>query len=292
MPAMPGVLGKSPSRGLSLSYTNSANYWMQNIHGQSYQLTDQDRFEFKLKVPLVIKPSFVALLGFNYQEEEYQFFDQDLLTQSDQLINTLQTTELSTARFSAYVTKSLNSKMYMGIRTEVLFSGGYEGLKSQELRYRATGVLGYKSSAYTEYGFGIFYANNFGRQALYPFAYYNHTINRKWGLEFLIPARLKVRHNINDKQILLFGPGYERGNYALDIGEGTPYPIYFRRHAISFSATYMYNLKGWLWMEAEAGYNYNLRNRVDDTVLQSIERMSQGSAPYVKVGFFLSPGKK
>ena len=117
------------------------------------------------------------------------------------------------------------------------------------------------------------------------------TFSDKFGLEFIIPVKLKARYNINERSLILFGPEYKSQTYSLDVPDeqGDMSIAHLRRQAIEWSATYMYNTGGWTWMQLSAGYLTNFNTRVEDPALGTAYGLQPTDGAFVKLGFFLSP---
>ena len=143
-----------------------------------------------------------------------------------------------------------------------------------------------------EYGIGLLANKSFRNQVVLPFGFYNRTFNDNWGLEFAIPLMLKVRHNFNQKNLVLFGPEYNSRSYSIDVETDAKSIFHYRRHAVEFSGVFMHNLKGWAWLQARAGYVHNLKTAVRNTALGENFNVSPDKGFYASVGFFLSPPKK
>ncbi len=289
--AMPGVTNKSPGKGLVCEYRFQPKYRMDNLNGQSREVDHNSRFNFKLKIPVIIKPSLTVLGGIQYQQENYDF-DESSLGKTDLLFSRLNNSSLRMTRVSFYVTKSLNEKFYLGFMSDAVYSGDYANLSEDLDRfasYRATVALGYKPNEKTEYGFGILYSQGLRRTNVLPAIYYNKTFNEKWGMELTLPVKLKARYNISPKSLLLFGSDFDSRTYSVNASNEGEYIYLFRRGALSVNAVYQHQLKGWLWFQAQAGYNMSFNNRVDDLQSGEVFRLNQSNAPFLSFGIFLSP---
>lgn len=293
--ASPRVLNHSPGKGLLLNYQKFGDYKYRGP-GSTSRVTESDQLEVKLRIPVLLKARTKVLLGLQYFQETYEFEEDDLL-ESDFIFQRLNQTPLKRSRLTLSVGHSLNSKFYTAFRLEAAYSGDYSGIINFDDRYatyKGTAALGYKKSARLEYGLGLYYSNSFRRNQILPFAFYNQTFSDKFGLEFLIPVKLKARYNISDRSLLLFGPEYKSQSYSLDVpDEQDNLSIaHIRRQAIEFSATYMYNTGGWTWMEFSAGYLSNFNTRVEDPTLGTAFGIQPADGPFIKLGFFLSPTRR
>lgn len=295
----PGVHNKSPGKGLLLDYRITPNFDFNNNEVPASKVENNIRFNSKLKIPIIIKPGFKMLIGFQYMIEQFNFKEKDVINYP--LFRSMDGVNLKTSRASLYISKPINEKLYTSFRLGVSYSGDYSSFTTGQDRYatyRAVGVLGIKKRENFEYGFGIMFSKNFRNSTKYPipFAFVNHTYNDKWGIEFAIPISLKVRRNFSDGSLLLFGPQFSSRSYSIDVPgmeEEAPVDIFhFRRASIETSLTFQQRIKGWIWMEANVGYNANLKAKVKNTTTDIETKLTQSNGVYGSIGIFLSPPKK
>ena len=287
----PGVTNKSPGKGLLLDYRIQPNFQLQDNNGQQFNTNTNTRFNSKLKIPLVVKPGFKLLLGFQYMTERYEFGGEEKIVAP--LISRIDNRNLKTFRSALYVSKPLNEKYYTSFRLGVSYTGDYGNFVTLEDRYatyRAVGIFGIKKRSDLEYGYGIMFSTSFRNTIAIPFGFYNRTFNEKWGVELAIPISLKVRRNFAHGGLLLFGPEFNSRSYSLDVGEGQETTIFhYRRAAIETRATYMQRIKGWLWVEMNVGYATNLKAKIEDTSLGSEVLYNQTNGVFGSIGIFLAP---
>jgi hypothetical protein len=299
----PGVVNKSPGRGVLIEYTGVGGFGLRPRVGSSEgnevsEVDYMEKFKGKFKIPLVNAPGLKMMLGYEYISETYHFDEIGDLNSS--LFRALDDNTLKNNKFSFYLTKSINEKYYAGLRMRVSSRGDYEGWVSMDGRYTtfsATGLLGVKKSEDLEWGVGLTYSDNFVRKLVLPFAVYNQTFNDKWGIETVLPASILMRYNFDQKTLLLFGAELENGTYALDVVEdnrlGNTLPFYFRHTEIAMKGVFYKNILPWVWVEAEAGALIPVRSRFEDASdpLNLRFRNRTGVSPMLRVGIFLSPPK-
>ena len=294
----PGVINKSPGKGLMLDYRIRPDFKFSGKEIQDSPVENNIRFNSKLKIPVFIKPGFKLLIGFQYMIERYNF--DDLNANNFPLFTAIDNQNLRTSRVSVYISKPFNERFYSSFRLGVSYSGDYEKFATTDNRYatyRAVGVLGFKKSENLEFGGGIMSSYGF-RNATnlpIPFLFVNHTYNDRWGIEFAIPISLKLRHNIKDGSLLLFGPQFRSRNYSLDIPsfirENNDI-IHFRRAAVETSLTYQQRVKSWIWVEANMGYNFNFKTEIVNTTTNLERKLTESNGIVGSVGIFLSPPAK
>lgn len=292
----PGVLNKSPGKGLLLEYRYQPNFTFNNNQVPKSTVDNNIRFNSKIKIPVIIKPSLKVLIGFRYMIEKYNFDDDDV--NNYPLFSTIDGESLKTSGAAVYVSKSLNDRFYTSFRLGFTHSGDYNRFSTSQSRYatyRAVGVFGIKKREDFEYGFGVMFSKSFRNTTVLPFGFLNKTYNNKWGIELGIPVSLKVRRDFSDGSLLLFGPQFNSRNYSLDVANadsGSFDIVHFRRAGVETSVTYQQRLKGWIWMQATVGYMANLKADVENQTTNVDAQLKQSNSLYGSIGIFLSPPSK
>lgn len=268
----PGVINKSPGKGVSLTYVLNPNYSLRSIATDARSnVKNNERWEASLKVPLVVQSHFKAMLGFKYSLERFHLSSVDEV--SFPLLNRLNESELKTAEAAAYFVIPVNQKYYTSFRLSASYNGDYENFVSLDNRfalYRAAGVFGVKENDYLEYGGGLMYSSRYGESSIVPFGFYNRTFNDKWGLELTIPVSLKARYNFSEGFMVLFGTEFSSQRYALAVKEPVSNPFFhqeekapyqYSRSTFNLTSTFNYQLTGWTWLQFKAGYAFGMRSR-------------------------------
>ena len=299
----PGIINKSRSRGLELSYKFLKGGPLEIGEGElPEQYEDYNRLKaveamtFKIKIPVILKKKLKVLLGYSYQPETFSFnrigpIYSDVLTRVDDVT-------FKSNGFALYATRPINEKYYAGIRLKTSFNGDYEKLGKIAHRYQTysvSGLMGVKESDDLEWGLGILFSHNFRNTSLLPFLMYNRNFNDRWGLETMFPAVINGRYNINSKSILIFGTEFNSRSYAFDIGADSNAPAHFHmRHAeLQTLLRLERQLIPWLWLNVEGGYQFNFNTEFDDkTTGLNTFKVDPVNNLFFKVGVFLSPPDK
>ena len=297
----PGVINKSPGKGLLMEYELNPDIRRRSDNTASLsnptKVGVSKRFKLKLKAPLVIKDKFKMLIGWNYYSEQYNFTynGQD----NTSIFNNIDDEHLKSSRISLYAIRPINHKYYVAVKAVASYNGDYDGVfefDKRYTRYDVAGIFGIKKRTNLEWGVGLLVRKSLTKGfPVLPFAVYNHTFNSKWGLETTIPTKVLVRYNINEKSLLLFGPRYESRSYSIDVvnkatNDAAPYTL--RRSELRVSLAYDYNIKSWLWLEATTGYVRNFSTRFDierDNIDVGLTKVTPTNGPFFKFGLFLSP---
>lgn len=295
----PGVTNKSRGRGLLIERTMIGDQNLAprpgGIEGANASEVDYvEQFRAKIKIPLVNAPSLKVLAGYEYQQEAVHFdrigyFNQELL-------QSLNGKPLRTNKYSVYITKSFNERVYGGLRLRTSYRGDYAQMMNFDPRYATysgLAAVGFKERDDLEWGLGLMFGRNFFNTTILPFGIFNQTFSDKWGIESVLPVSVMMRYNFTNTNMLLFGVEYQSQSYALDLLQPetqglTPY--HFRHAEVALKATYDKKLYSWVWFTAEGGYLFPRRARFDNTIDEAYNfRARTSPQPYFRVGIFLCP---
>ncbi|MBI5914249.1 MAG: hypothetical protein HY842_02650 [Bacteroidetes bacterium] len=300
----PGVINKAPGKGASFTYTFNPDYKMlQPGTEQPTKVQRNERFETRLKLPILNTPGLKAMLGFEHTLERYHFLDID--PDNYPLFKRLNEAELKNLGIAAYVVHPINHKYYTCFRLSANWQGDYSTFISLDNRYavyRLAGVFGVKKRDDLEYGAGILLNKGYRGTSVVPFGFYNQTFNDHWGVEAILPSSIKIRYNFNDRQLAMFGTELSSQNYALNVKEpvNNPFvtnqtekaPYHFSRSSLDLVGSFYQQLTGWTWLQFKVGYAF----RTNATARDLPERLTYDLKPSGSmvgvVSFFLSPPKQ
>ena len=293
----PGVINKSPGKGLLIEYklTSGGNFTPDEVPiGVSpSKVNHLARLRMRLKIPLIVKNKTKVLIGFDHFQERYNLnFIQPAFAQQLNLIDAI---TLKSTRASAYLLQSMGENNYLGIRARVAYNGNFDGLLGKDKFYRQvrfSGIWGIKKREDMEWGLGFFYSNSFTRNIVLPFVLYNRTYNERWGLEAAFPVSILMRYNFNPSSLLLFGPEFSSAAYALKANDNQVEDYYFRHSELNFGAKYEHQLTSWIWANIHGGVQINF----DSEFIKTLDRADTFepdliTGAFLKIGVFLSPPK-
>jgi Domain of unknown function (DUF6268) len=301
--AKPGIRNGSPGRGLSIEYERQPRFRLSggamegNGNGKN-EVEAKERFEAKMKFPILLKNKWKVLGDLYHSFERYSFESID--PASEYIFQPIDGEMLRRSRLTAYVFKSLSERTYLALRFEASSNGKYKGIANFDKRYmvyRTSAIIGVKRNEDTELGFGVMLADNFRRYTAIPFLLYNHNFSDKWGLETLLPIRLKLRHNMNEKNLLSLAAEYWSSAYSLDIqapGENTPHDYIFKSAATQFFVEWETNkLSKWTWFALRGGYSYNFNSKFVLPGTRNDGRIDAfpSSSIFISATFFVAPPK-
>ena len=297
----PGVIRKSKSKGVEFAWTPSLgrNFIPGDAsdNGNNSRLSRLDELKFKFKVPIINAESVKVLMGFEHGWDRFNFSEIGAVQSS--FFNNLDGRTLKYNKFTAYLTKSINYKYYVIFRIRAAYNGDYDYFLNTDGRYAtysATGIFGVKPREDLEYGFGLSYSNGFNRVRILPFAIYNRTFNKKWGIETVLPVQIFGRYNINEETILVFGPEFTSRRYSIDNflpDQEEPEILNIRNAGINMLVSLERKLFSWFWLNVRTGYQIPFSSRIDNVSIEENSfRFRQGMFPFFKIGIFVTPDKE
>lgn len=297
----PGVENASPGKGLSIQYIRHPNYELTS----GFKLEDnrrrsdverKERLDAKLKIPLLNKDEWKALIGLYHSFEKYTF--DYIAPPNNYYFNAIDDQMLKRTRATAFLFKALDSRNYLALRLGASFNGNYEGLVQFDNRYavyRAALVWGFKKTNDKELGIGLLMNKSFRRTAVYPFLIYNRTFNEKWGIESVLPVKISLRRNLNEESLLLASAEYWSSAYSMDIVPNEASRVvdfHFKSSAMHFYVDWQNRLlSNWTWTSLKLGYAWNFDSRFINTETDQNFNAFPSHSIFVSVGFFLSPPK-
>lgn len=294
----PGVVNKSPGKGMSVEYGFFPQYPLRSSEAsESSQQKLNQHLLVKLKAPLINQQKTKMLVGVRHFRESYQF--EEISTEDEWLFENINDKVFKSTRLSLYLTRSFGYKNYFALKAEASYNGDYDGLIDFSKRYRhlfLISVFGMKPRPNVEWGLGLASRFGFRGNTVFPFAVYNQTFNNKWGIESTLPVKIMVRRNFSPKSLLLFGPEFASRFYSVDFLKGNAGPIgryETRRAEFQLNAAYIQQLIPWFWIEVKGGYVRYLDSEVTgQQALSEVDfNLEQSNGVFSKITLFLSPPK-
>lgn len=269
------VSGKSPDKLISIGYDWQGAYDMNlnrtslmattpnNLPDEKAKVNSTQGIRLGANIPVISKNNIIIQAGFDYWEVNYDFENQNQLT--NPIAVSLAENGLTTLGLKTTVYKPLSETSFLIGLAGITMSGDYDVSELQNGRYnRGVYALlwGKKPNDYKQWAVGLSRTYRAGELNYIPVVMYNWTaINRKWGVETLFPARGDVRYNFNPRSMLFFGFDLEGNSYRIgNQGQALPDPLAdleLRRSELRFRFKYERQIKGFLWLSANAGYRYD-----------------------------------
>ncbi|MGI9543257.1 MAG: DUF6268 family outer membrane beta-barrel protein [Cyclobacteriaceae bacterium] len=302
---VPSVFGMPRSKGLVIKRESVINYKIQStsntpgIENGQDEVQKNQRWNFKLRVPILLKSNIKMALGLSYFREEYSF--EGVPSNEYAFYNSLEDKDLKSVGAALYLIKPWRGNRYFLLRLGAKLNGDYnidDLPKSDFLKVSVAPLMGWKASPYTSYAVGLAYSYDFGRQSIYPVASINHTFNNRWGIESLLPVQAKLRFTQNEKTFWhlsteLNGASYNVRLNASPLSEKET--LHLRKSEIRFLFSLEREIHDWLWFGLEAGLRSNIEFSLRESGKRNAETLIDnnfGSAFTFGASIFIVPPRK
>jgi len=294
----PGVTNASRSKGISFSYGRLGD---GAYHAEDGTILTEpfskyntvESYEFKLKVPVILKDDFKMLIGFKHARELFNF--SNIGDDFDFAFQELADEILKSSSISLIVSKPLNATKYLVFRLGYAAEGDYNQLMSFDQKYavyKFFGLYAIKPHDGFEWGIGLGATKSFRRIGALPFILINKNFSKKWGMEAVLPAFVYGRYNMNKNNIFLLGVEYDSESYRLDIDNSnfSDFAYAYNHSEIIASVKLEHRFAPWIWGNARFGYQVNFSSDFESKSDAAPEFFSDPSnALFFKVGIFVSP---
>ena len=296
----PGCKGKAPGRGLELEYgifpdVNRRSEVFSTVNGSKTERIE--RIKGKLKIPVIFKDHINLLVGVGHSRENYRSRGIDPVNAT--LLGDMDNRTLKSSELGVYFNRSLSKTVYWNLKMAAVFNGDYKGLISLDNRYanyQLGTVLGIKKREERELGIGLLVLKGFRKSGIYPFLMYNLTFNEHWGIETVLPVRIKGRYNFEIGRILTFSLEYSSDEYAMDWSgnaNNTASVVHLKRARLEMVWEYQHQLSRWIWIYGKAGMTQPFNNRFSNVPSNGLNNgkihFRPVSGPFFNIGFFIAP---
>ncbi|QHT71072.1 hypothetical protein GXP67_32680 [Rhodocytophaga rosea] len=271
---VPAVTGMPRTKGIIIRQERIMDYGIRSnsksdmLRSGSGQVSSNRRWEFKLRLPIISKPNFAIAAGIHYNVEEYKF--EPPQNEEYPLYKSLEDKSLKSIGGSIYVVKPWRGKRYFLLRASGDLNGDYgaDGIsKKNFLQFSIAPLIGWKANDNTSYAFGFAYGYNFGRPVISPLISYNHTFNKHWGLETMLPTKVKVRYSLNEKTLFFASTELNGARYNIRLADSVLAKrgnFYLQKAEIRYLISFEREIHDWLWFGLEAGLRSNINFSLSD----------------------------
>jgi len=269
------IKGISPAKLITVGYDFQGKY---DITAASYKTSPEQTatvnstqgLRVEANIPVISKNSLIVQVGARLWDINYDFEDPTSLT--NPLLTTLHNNDLASIGLNTTIFKPLNETSFLLFQVAADMNGDYNFDEFQNMKYTKysiAGIWGKRPSDNKQWGVGLSRTYRGGDMNYLPVFLFNWTsTTSKWGTEILFPARGHVRYTVNPRSLLFFG--YEAEGYSFRIGNQgqarlNEYPddVEIRRSEVRIRFVYERQIKGFLWLSAQAGYRYNYSFNID-----------------------------
>jgi len=302
---IPSVAWMPRTKGIEINRETVYDYKITSTGKNGYPLNGEgeigtnSRTEIKIKAPIILKPNLKIALGIRYFQEEFEFED---LAESDlPFYTSLDDKDLKSLGATLYIVKPFKGNKYFLLRARGSLNGDYTKddafTVGDFLRFSVAPMIGWKKNPYTSFAVGAAFGVDFGRYSIYPVFSYNQSFSPKWGIESLIPVKIKLRYTPNPKNLLYLKTEFKGANYRISLDDPNLESdrLYnLQKLEIRYLLTYEREIHDWLWFGVESGLRSNVRFNLDesdfgrDTIIEN----EFNSAFILKVSIFVVPPRK
>lgn len=301
---VPSVDGMPRSKGIIIEYERVVDYGIQATSPNSAIGDVEDggirvnrQLQFVCRLPLYNKEHLKIAAGFRYFTEEFRFDNTEY-----PLFESLEDRPLKSIGLSAYIVRSFRGNKFFLVKLGADLNGDYNqdiAPNSKFLRYSVVPLMGWKKNDRIAYGVGLAYSYVFGTPRVLPIVAYNNTFNRKWGLEMLLPASIRLRHNMSEKDIFYLTTKINGASYRISLENEAAFSEYdildLKKSEIRAFATYEREIYDFVWFGVNAGIRKNLSFDLTDSLTGGGETIIEGDvrrAFFFNVSLFLVPPRK
>jgi hypothetical protein len=251
-----------------MDYGIRSNSQSDQIQSGQGEVSVNRRWEFKLRLPIISKPNFALAAGIHYNVEQYQF--EASHNEQYPLYRSLQDKSLRSIGGSVYIVKPWRGKRYFLLRASGDLNGDYgtDGIaKKQFLQFSVAPLIGWKKNDNVSYAFGFAYGYNFGRPVFSPLISYNRTFNKHWGLETILPTKIKLRYSLNEKTLFFASIELNGARYNIRLADSVLAEkgnLYLQKSEVRYLLTFEREIYDWLWFGVEAGMRSNINFSLSD----------------------------
>ncbi|MEL7003903.1 MAG: DUF6268 family outer membrane beta-barrel protein [Bacteroidota bacterium] len=267
----PSVIGLPRSKGLVISREIIRDYRIRSTSDQPFgnssgEIRRNRRWEFKLRLPVLLKENLKIAAGVQYSVEEFNFDDGP---NSYPFYQNLEDRPLRSIRGDVIIIKPTRTKRFYILRVSGSLNGDYDDSDFSNgdfFRFSVTPLIGWKKNDYTAFGFGASLSYNFGRRAIFPVITYNHSFNNKWGVEAILPANAKLRFSTLDQKNFFYLKTELKGNnYSVRLEETQNELFFLNNSEVRFLMTWEREIHDWLWFGVESGLRSNINFDLSDS---------------------------
>ncbi len=209
-------------------------------------------------IPVISRNNFTWQMGANFWNTAYRIEDIAGDSSASGVMREMNKNGLRTMGLNTTIYKPLNEYQFLLFQGSADMSGDFGTGLQNELRYSAAALWGERPNDRKQWAVGLSRTYRVGAMNWIPIFMYNWTsVDRKWGIESLLPARGAVRYNFSTTSMLLAGFELEGQSYRINALSDPTQSLEIRRGEIRPRIEYQRQLYGFFWLGAQLGYRLN-----------------------------------
>jgi hypothetical protein len=261
---IPSIIGLPRTKGIEFKQERVTDFSMlmfrDGIPVESSEVRRNKRTEFKIKAHIINKQGFKLAGGLKYFQENFSF--ENIEETNNEFFQSLNDKPLRSLGATLYAVKPFRGNTFLLVRFNAALNGDWSKTvhpTREYLKFTISPLYGFKLSESRSLAFGVSFGYNFGRKSILPIFSYNETFNRNWGLESILPAKVKARYTTNNQKTVFYAGVEGQGtNYNLTLSNLQDRPLYLNNTEVRAMFTVEREIHDWLWIGMEAGYRKNL----------------------------------
>jgi hypothetical protein len=180
---------------------------------------------------LVVKPKLYMSMAAGYWYSRFNITS----SSSNALANMLAKSHFHSFTLGSNIFKPLSSKNFVLLNISLEANGNTESLRNFSGNNLLAGgalIYGWKKGVQRMWGIGAFRGYRLGRVIHVPALLYNHSFNKKWGVDALLPARANFRYIQSAKTMWHFGYELDGTQFAIQGSNALLNNAFFQRGEI------------------------------------------------------------
>ncbi len=215
-----------------------------------------ERFALKLRAPILLKPNFTLVGGFNLKKELFDFENAQGVESA--YYNVLDRRFLSSAGVSLSFKKDISEKKFMYAFWNGTLNSDNISFSEivNQLRTTIVYIIVKNVNPVTQIGYGGAFAYIFGGPLVFPVFIYNQTYSEKLNVEMMLPKSAKLRYTFSPEMYLMLITEVNGASYYLKDATVEGFSrVTFQRSAFTINTSFEREIYDWLWFGVTTGYN-------------------------------------
>ena len=215
-----------------------------------------ERYALKLRAPIILKPKYTFLGGFNLKKELFDFENSQGVESA--YYNVLDRRILSSVGVSLILKKDISEKKFMYAFWNGTLNSDNISFSEIVNQLKTTIVFSFVKNVnpVTQIGYGGAFGYIFGGPSVFPVFIYNQTYSEMLNVEMMLPKSAKLRYTFSPEMYLMLIAEVNGASYFLKDAtvEGIN-RVTFQRSAFTVKTSFEREIYDWIWFGVTAGYN-------------------------------------
>jgi Domain of unknown function (DUF6268) len=260
------VLNQTPNRIVSIGYEYQGRFKYEgpeilpNDGTVTRNVSKLAGLRAQINIPVISNTKLIWQVEANYMRSNFDI-EIEPNVPIEPFTSSLNELGMHTSGINTTIFKPLNEKNFLIFQASADVNGvfdGFDEINSKAVTLSATAIYGWKKSEKNMIGVGVSRTYRAGQLIHVPVLLWNKTFNDKWGMELLLPARGHMRRNFSTSNILQLGFELEGNQYWMRTPSMNG-QVFIQRGELKPRVMWDKKLKGFFWLNVQAGFRYNWR---------------------------------